>query len=348
MIRKRKEGDLNIAYRPYRMDEVFGNNRIKNLISGYLNKKTLPHASRFIGPAGCGKTTFARIVALGLNCETGITDNPCCVCPTCRAIINLNSLSVIELDGARARDIATVRKILNDLPAAPFGNDRFRILIIDEAHKLTTDAEEALLKFLEDTPAHVYVILCTNEPKKLKETTLQRCKPVQFSRLDTTDIFALLEQVAQFEGMNYNKEILQSIVEESAGTPRIALSFLQQINAEGTWSSEAASYILTMGVDIDAQEVVNLGKCLLSANTWSSVRDAYLEVTRKIPPENTRIALTGFLTGCLKRAHENEDARRYAKAAFIMSELYYGPKPEHRILMSVFRCYEVLRGRLDI
>lgn len=350
MIKKRemKNDDLNISYRPCRVDEVFGQDHAKNMISNYLINKTFPHSSMFIGPAGCGKTTFARIAAMGLNCESGITPNPCGVCSTCKSIINQNNLSVMELDGARTRNIDTVRRVLNDLSAAPFGTDRFRVVIFDEAHKLTNDAEDALLKFLEDTPSHVYIILCTNEPQKLKETTQQRCKPVQFVRLSGDMIFNLLEQVAQFEGMRYNKEVLKKIVEECEGTPRIALSFLQQINAEGTWADEAVSFILSAGVDVDQQEVIDLGKQLLQSSSWSPVKDLFLDLVKKIPAETIRIALMGFIAGCLKRAHQYEEAVKYAKCTNILSELYYGPKPEHRLFVNIFRCYNILRGKGDI
>lgn len=349
MIRKRdmKNDDLNISYRPCRIDEMFGQDHAKNMLSNYLLNRTFPHSSLFVGPAGCGKTTAARIVSLGLNCETGITPNPCGVCPTCKSIINQNNLSVLELDGARTRNIDMVRKVLNDLPSSPFGNDRFRVVIFDEAHKLTNDAEDALLKFLEDTPAHVYVILCTNEPEKLKETTRQRCKPIQFNRLEGNLLFEMLEQVAQFEGMRYDTNILKKIVDECEGTPRVALSFLQQINAEGTWTDEAASFILSAGVDLDQQEVIDLGKLLLQSATWSPVRDTFILSIKKIPAENIRISLTGFLAGCLKRAHQFEDAIKYAKCTNIMSDLYYGPKPEHRLLVNLFRCYSILRGKGD-
>jgi len=352
----------SITYRVIKSDRTFvgfnTNSDNKTIISEYTPKDgyqycfTVPTSYLVLRRDGCifitgncGKTTFARIVALGLNCETGVTSNPCCECATCKSTIALNSLSVLELDGARAGKIDIIRKVLNDLPSSPFGSDRFRVLIIDEAHKLSGDAEDALLKFLEDTPAHVYVILCTNKPEKLKDVTRQRCKPIQFSRLEIKPLYDLLEQVAQFEGMNYNKDILNKITEECEGTPRIALSFLQQINAEGTWSDEAVGFILSVGVELDQVEVIDMCRLLLrKGNQWQPVQKLFLELVKKIPVETIRIIANGFLSGCFKRANSIEDAIRFAKCVKIMSELYYGPKPEHIVLVRLFECYNIIHG----
>ncbi|KKL99519.1 hypothetical protein LCGC14_1813650, partial [marine sediment metagenome] len=156
MIVKRGKGDLNKIYRPSKISEVVGNEVIKRTISKAMIKGTLPHAMLFTGQSGCGKTTMARVIALGLNCITDITAEPCCECVSCKATLNLNSFAVQELDGALTGNIDTVRNLLNNLPSAPMGGERFKIVIFDEAHNLSGKAEDALLKFLEDTPDHVY------------------------------------------------------------------------------------------------------------------------------------------------------------------------------------------------
>jgi len=324
---------------------MLGNDRIKSMLSAYLTDGTLPHASLFTGPAGCGKTTAARIIALGLNCETGVTPNPCCECSTCKSIIALNNLSVLELDGARTGNKDMVLRILNDLPSAPFGIDRYRVLILDEAHKLSNDAEDALLKFLEDTPKHVYVILCTNEPMQLKEVTRQRCKPIQFSRMENNTIYEMLDQVSQFEGMMAKPEILHMISEECDGTPRVALSFLQQVSAEGSWTKEAATFILSAGVvEADQQEVIDLGRLLLSSSRWYPIQDMYLRLVKKIPVETLRITMMGFLAGCFKNAKTNEDAILFHNCTETVGALYYGPNAQHIILMRLFKCYSLIKG----
>jgi len=340
IVKKHRTGDLNVAYRPYRMDEVFGQERLVRLYSNHIEKKTLPHASMFTGSAGCGKTTFARIVALGMNCVTGHTANPCCECDSCIDTINLNSLAVMELDGVRAGTIDIIKDTLKDLPAAPLTGERYRILIIDEAHELSGKAENALLKFLEDCPIHVYILLCTNEPQKLKEVTRQRCKPIQFGRLENHYLYELIEQVAQFEGMDYKKEILKKIAEESEGTPRMALTFLQQIGAEGTWEDEAISMILNYGVEIDQADVYKFCKTLLNGSFRDSMT-AY-EKVKKIPTERIRINMTGFFAGCLRRARNTEVAEKYSEILDFISTPLYGPKPEHILVNNIFKIARIL------
>ena len=341
MVRKRKIGDLNVAYRPYRMDEVFGNDRLKRMFTNHIEKKTMPHAAMFTGPAGCGKTTMARIVALGLNCETGHTANPCCKCDACTSTINLNSLAVLELDSTRSGNIDIVKSTLKDLGSSPLGGERYRILIIDEAHNLSGKAEDAFLKFLEDCPPHVYIMLCTNEPQKLKIVTRQRCKPTQFGRLETNHIYKMIEQVAQFEGMDYRKDILMQIAEESEGTPRQALNFLQSISAEGTWDDEAVSMVLNCGVDIDQAEVYEFCKTLLKGSFRTSM-EAYKGI-KNVPAETVRINITGFFTGCLRNSRDVETARKYSQIIDFIKDPYYGPKPSNILTNNIFKISEVLR-----
>jgi len=342
MIVRRNTGDLNKIYRPCRISEIVGHDTIKRTISNALSKQTLPHSLLFTGLSGCGKTTAARIIAMGLNCAEGISGEPCCVCPSCKSILNLNSFAVIETDAARTSDVSTIRSIIDDLPAAPMGGERFKIAIFDEAHNLSGKAEDALLKFLEDTPSHVYIILCTNESQKLKIVTKNRCKVTQFGRLTNIEIYNLLEQVCQFEGFNYNSDILKYISTESNGVPRQALSYLQQINAEESWTKEAASLIINAGADIESAEVFGLCKVMLNSN-FKEVLNYYNKV-KNVPIETIRIITTGFFTGCLKNSRSPQDATKYSKIIDIISVPYYGPKPENILINNFFKITQILRG----
>jgi len=345
MIIKRGKGDLNVIYRPCRIDEVKGHETIKNMIANAIENNKLPHALLFTGPSGCGKTSFARIIALGLNCENGPTANPCCKCESCRSILNLNSMSVIELDAGRTGDVATVRQIINDLPAAPF-NTRYKVAIFDEAHLLggTSKSEDALLKFLEDTPSHVYIIFCTNYPEKLKEVTRNRCKIIRFERLTTQDIFSLLEEVSQFEGYTYNKEVLQYIAEESGGVPRAALSFLQQVAMEGSWTKDAASSIINAGVDVEYGEIIDLCKSILHGK-FKQAMDIFKTI-KKIPAENVRISICGYFVGCLKRARRIDEATKFSRIIDLFSTPYFNnPKPEHILINSIFKACSIILDR---
>lgn len=344
MIQKRIYGDLKIAYRPYKLDEVVGNEYIKKIVSNGLINNTLPHSSLFTGPKGCGKTTFARIIALALNCEKGVSPNPCCVCPTCKSIINMSNMAVQEIDGTRTGQFDFINEVAKDLPYAPLTGERAKVIIVDEAHSLTSKGESALLKPLEDTPKHVYVILCTNKPEKLAEATRDRCRAgtIQFGRLEVKYIFELLEQVAQFEGMRYNKEALEYISNNSDGTPRTALGILQQVNNENSWELQTVKNICDIGVDVDIVEVIDFCKVLLRGD-FKATFNAFNKL-KKIPPESCRIAILGYLIGCLKRSKHSTEAHKFSKAIDIISQPYYGPKPEHTLLNSCFKISEVIKN----
>lgn len=345
MIVKRGRGDLNKIFRPCKISEVIGNEITKRTINKALDNGTLPHALLFIGPSGCGKTTFARLIALGLNCEEGISGEPCCTCDACRATLNLNSFAVIESDAGRTGDVATTRRILEDLPSAPMGGERFKVAIFDEAHKLggASGSEDALLKFLEDTPEHVYIILCTNEPQKLKEVTRNRCKVTQFARLEDIEIYKLLEEVCQFEGFDYKTNILHYIAETAKGVPRAALSYLQQVAAEGSWTKDAASLVINAGVDIDHIEVIDFCRVLLKEGNFQKALTAYKKIN-KIPLEIIRMAVCGYFVGCLKNSRSVKEAERYRDIIDIMSVPYFNnPKPEHILINSLFKITQILQ-----
>lgn len=344
MIVKRGRGDLNKIYRPCKIEEVAGQTTIKRMIKNALENGTLPHSLLFTGPSGCGKTTFARLIALGLNCVNGPTASPCCVCDSCKSILNLNSFAVIELDSARTSDVGTVRRTLDDLPAAPMGGERFRVLIVDEAHQLSGKAEDALLKFLEDVPEHVYIILCTNEPQQLKLVTRNRCKAVQFGRLTDGEVTSILVQVSQFEGYDYKNDVLKYIAEEAGGVPRAALSFLQQVASEGSWTKEAASLIINAGADIDQADILDFCRHLVKGGGFKNAVELIKKI-KQIPPESMRITMCGFFVGCLKNARSTEEADKFSTIVDIMSvPIYNIPKAEHVIINNVYKIVKILKG----
>jgi DNA polymerase-3 subunit delta' len=242
--------------------------------------------------------------------------------------------------------VNTVRNILDDLPAAPLGAN-YKVAIFDEAHNLSGKAEDALLKFLEDTPEHVYIILCTNLPHKLKEVTRNRCKAIQFGRLTNADIYILLEQVSQFEGFNYSKEILRYIAEESEGVPRAALSHLQQVAAEGSWTKESASIIINAGIDLDQTEVINLARFIVTSADRAKPKAIVVKEIIKaadainVPPEGVRIAVRGYLLGCLRRSGEE----KFNNAIEVLRKPYYGAKPEHDLMNDLCKVFYELRGK---
>ena len=342
MIIKRGVGDLNKIYRPCTIKEFIGNNTVRNIIRVGIEDGTLPHSILFTGISGTGKTTMARIIALGLNCKNGPTANPCCQCSSCKAILDSNSFSVIEVDGARTGNVDIMREILNNLPSAPLSDDRYKVLIIDEAHNLSTKSQSSLLKTLEDNMRHVYIILCTNEPGKLKDVTLNRCKTIKFGRLLDKDVYKLVKEVAEFEGMNYNKEVLNYIVEESYGIPRQALSYLQLVAAENSWTKDAASLIISAGLEADQVEVFEFCKVLLRG-VWKEILIA-LKKIKNVPTESIRIIINGFMAGCLKNSKNMIEAKKFSRILDVTSTPYYVPKPEHMLLNDLFKIVLILRG----
>lgn len=343
MIIKRGEGDLNKIFRPCTIKEMVGNQTIKNMIATGIEKGTLPRSLMLTGISGVGKTTAARIIALGMNCKKGPTASPCCECSSCKATLNLNSLSVLELDGARTGNVDTMREVLDNLPSAPLSDDKYKILIIDEAHLLSSKSESAILKTLEDSMDHVYIILCTNHPEKLKDVTRNRCKIIQFGRLTDDEVCSLLGDVAEFEGMQYKKEILQYITAESNGVPRQALSYLQQVAADNTWTKDAASLIVGAGIEIDQIEVFEFCKVLLKKG-WSDILVEFKKL-KNIPPETIRIVITGFMAGCLRNSRDIDAAKKFSKIIDLISVQYYGPKPEHVLTNNLFKIMNILKGR---
>ena len=166
---KSGSNDLVVAYRPCLIDEMLGNDANKKMIKNALDTKRIPHTQLFSGPPGCGKTTAARIVSLGLNCEiNGVSSQPCLKCKTCKTILEGSCADVKEINVGQSGGKDHVDKVIRDLSYAPFAAN-YKVLIFDEAHELTSAAKDLLLKPIENGYSHVYFIFCTNKPDKIKK-----------------------------------------------------------------------------------------------------------------------------------------------------------------------------------
>jgi len=169
--------------------------------------------------------------------------------------------------------------------------------------------------------------------------------------LENRYIYELLEQVCQFEGFEYKKEILNYIVEESNGVPRAALTYLQQIASESSWTKEVASLIINAGIETDQIEVFEFCKVLLKSRLfgggelkWKDVLGAFKKI-KNVPPETTRIIITGFMAGCLRNSKSIDEARKFSKIIDIISISYYGPRPEHVLMNNLFKIMVILKGQ---
>jgi DNA polymerase-3 subunit gamma/tau len=216
--------------RPQSFDDVVGQESIVKTLANSLKHRRISHAYLFTGPRGTGKTSVARILAKGLNCTAGPTPTPCGECEECRGIRDGTSLNVIEIDGASNRGIDDVRELRSQVQFAPV-NASYKVYIIDEVHMLTTEAFNALLKTLEEPPAHVVFIFATTDPHRLPATILSRVQRYDFTRFSEQAMVDRLEKVAMGEQIPVHKEALHLIARHAAGGMRDALGTLEKCAA---------------------------------------------------------------------------------------------------------------------
>ncbi|MDD5542982.1 MAG: DNA polymerase III subunit gamma/tau [Acidobacteriia bacterium] len=215
-------------YRPQQFDDVIGQSVITTTLRNAIEQKRIGHAYLFSGVRGVGKTTSARIFAKALNCAKGPTPTPCDQCDSCREIKNGNAVDVIEIDAASNRGIDDIRQLRENVKYRP-ARDRYKIYIIDEAHQLTDDAWDALLKTLEEPPDHIIFMFATTERHKLKPTILSRCQNFSFRTLSYHEIYESLEKICRAEGMTITPAGLSMLVHSAEGSIRDAQSILDQV-----------------------------------------------------------------------------------------------------------------------
>ncbi len=219
-------------YRPSTFADVIGQEHVTTPLSNALTSGQIHHAYLFSGPRGCGKTSSARIMARSLNCEKGPTPNPCGVCQSCKDLVanGPGSLDVIELDAATHGLVDDARDLRDKAFFAPV-QSRYKIYIIDEAHQLGPGAANALLKVVEEPPAHVLFIFATTEPEKLISTIRSRTHHYPFRLVPPAILSTHLEKVCESEGIKVAKGVIQLVVRASGGSVRDAQSILGQLLA---------------------------------------------------------------------------------------------------------------------
>lgn len=216
------------VYRPQSFREMSGQTHVKRTLQNALLANKTTHAYLFSGPRGTGKTSTAKIFAKALNCEHAPTDEPCNECATCKSITNGSHPDVIEFDAASNSSVDEIREIIEKVRFAP-ASARFKVYIIDEVHMLSTSAFNALLKTLEEPPAHVVFILATTEPHKIPATIISRCQRFDFKRLSSIDILDRMKIVLEDIQLSYDEQALKVIAKSAAGGMRDALSMLDQV-----------------------------------------------------------------------------------------------------------------------
>lgn len=219
-------------WRPQNFDTLVGQQAVKKTLANALSTGRIAHAYLFTGPRGTGKTSTARILAKALNCEQGPTANPCGHCVNCERIAAGTSMDVFEIDAASNRGIDEIKALREQVAFAPV-DGHYKIYIIDEVHMLTTEAFNALLKTLEEPPAHVIFVLATTDPHKIPATIHSRCQRFDFRRVTVEEIAEHLAMVAEKSGIAADAEALRLIAIQSEGGMRDALSLLDQCGVMG-------------------------------------------------------------------------------------------------------------------
>ena len=215
-------------YRPIDFDNVYGQEEVVTVIKNAINNNMVSHAYLFCGPRGTGKTTIAKIIARMVNCEGLVDGKPCGKCYNC--VNFLNSNDIVEIDAASNNGVDEIRELRDKVNLVP-SNAKYKVYIIDEVHMLTTQAFNALLKTLEEPPAHVIFILATTEPHKIPLTIASRCQKFRFTKIDSKKIVDRLREISKLENIVVDEDALYEIARISDGGMRDAINFLDQLVA---------------------------------------------------------------------------------------------------------------------
>ena len=298
-------------YRPTDLTQVKGNGEVVSTLTGmFKDLSTFPHVLLFHGPTGCGKTTIARIVANELGC----TGN-----------------DYQEINSANFRGIDTVRDLIRQSAYMPMESP-VRVWILDEIHKMTGDAQNALLKILEDTPPHVYFILCTTEPQKLLPTIRGRCSQFQVNLLSDTQMKGLLRRVVKEEEETLETEILEQIIQDTFGHPRNALQVLEQVLTV----PEENRLEIAKQVAEQQSQIIELCRALLKGDGWKTVRPI-VEGVKTQDAEDVRRSMLGYMQAVLLKGDND-------RAAYIM-EQFWEPTYNHGFPYITYACYTVTKNK---
>jgi len=266
---------LHIKYRPKTFEEFVGNDSvIESLKSVVRNVTTRPHTYLFTGPSGCGKTTLARVLKTELDCS---------------------DWDFIEMNTANTRGIDSIREVISNCGFASFKGGA-KVYLFDEVHKLTNDAQNALLKIIEDTPDHVYFLLSTTDPEKLLKTIRTRCSTYQLRPLLSNKLTRLLHSVCEKEGAKISIDILKEIARVSEGSPRQALVILGQVI--GIKDPGEIMKVIEEGSVREAQ-VIDLCRLMLEGrkDKWKEMSELLKGIEAE--PETVRYAVLGYLNTVL-------------------------------------------------
>lgn len=300
---------LYLDYRPSTWDEIIGNEETVTSLQNMLKKGNAPHTYLFVGGSGCGKTTIARILATDLGC---------------------NGNDYREINAADFRGIDSVREIIQSSKYKPL-EGKCKVYMIDECHKLTADAQNAMLKVLEDTPDHVYFILATTDPQKLLATVKSRAVQYTMNPLSDREMLRLLKITIKKEEEEVDKQVIEQIIQDSMGHPRAAMNILEKVlNTEPEDRLEAAKALAEQ-----TNESIELCRALLSNTGWRKC-STILQGLKGQEPEGIRRVILGYAQSVLLKS-DNE------KAAIII-EQFMEPLYDVGFPGLVFNCYAITKS----
>src|SRR5579884_2072592 len=251
-------------WRPQTFEDVLGQERVTRTLQNAIAAHRIVHAYLFCGHRGTGKTTTARILAKALNCRLGPTPTPDTTCPSCVAISEGTSLDVIEIDAASNRGIDEIRDLREKVRLVPVAG-RYKVYIIDEAHMLTTEAANALLKTLEEPPSHAVLVLVTTEPHRLPATIASRTQRFDFKRIPQATIVERLRRIASAERIAVEEEALHLVARSADGALRDAESLLDQLNAFCRGTITKADVLAVLGV-IDQEVAEEIADAVIAGD----------------------------------------------------------------------------------
>ncbi len=267
-------------WRPKSFETLVGQDHVVRALTNALEQNRLHHAYLFTGTRGVGKTTLARILAKSLNCETGITAKPCGVCGACTEIDRGRFVDLIEVDAASNTQVDAMRDLLDNAQYAPTAG-RFKVYIIDEVHMLSKSAFNAMLKTLEEPPAHVKFILATTDPQKVPVTVLSRCLQFNLRQMAGTSIIGHLQNILGQENIPYEPNALHLIARAADGSMRDALSLTDQAIAYGGQTVNEAEVRAMLGA-IDQSYLYQLINALLANDGSGLIAQAKLMAERSL------------------------------------------------------------------
>jgi DNA polymerase III subunit gamma/tau len=293
-------------WRPRKFAELVGQDHVRRALVNALDSGRVHHAFLFTGTRGVGKTTIARILAKCLNCERGVTAEPCLECAACREIDAGRFPDLIEVDAASRTKVDDTRELLENVQYAP-ARGRYKVYLIDEVHMLSAHSFNALLKTLEEPPPHVKFLLATTDPQKLPVTVLSRCLQFNLKRLPAADIAAQLRHILTEEGVPFDAAASALLAQAADGSMRDALSLLDQLIAFGAGKAvetEARAMLGTLSRD----HVVRIAELLAAADTAALLR--YSHSLEEFAPDYAQ--LLDELAGLLVRVGLRQALSDYA------------------------------------